>query len=184
MKLNREAISGGISQKDILMKTCRIVSLTFAIAFALESQADPLNCDPARMNCSPLVACIEETGEVFRGSSFGIEEGPLAVETDLGVICSGNWKRNFIGIGLAEFTCSDGRGGQSAFTWFEPETGTAVGSGRFNDGTVVKFWSGNNLDRYFSEIDPAEAQRMACAVPEMLISNLRSPAKIGEHPAV
>ncbi|MEM7753165.1 MAG: hypothetical protein AAF230_07110 [Pseudomonadota bacterium] len=28
-------------------------------------------CDPETMRCSPMVACIEETGEYFRGASFG-----------------------------------------------------------------------------------------------------------------
>jgi hypothetical protein len=75
-----------------------------------------------------------------------------------------------LGLGLAEFTCSDGRSGTSAFTWFEPESGTAVGSGRFSNGQIARFWAGNNLERYFREVSPGERQRMACAPDDMLLS--------------
>jgi hypothetical protein len=127
-------------------------------------------CDPERMACSPLVACIEETGEIFRGASFGVDAGPFRADSDTGAVCTGTWQRVPPGIGLAEFTCDDGRSGMSAFTWFEPETGTAVGQGSFADGAIARFWSGNNLARYFREVDPAEVQRMACKPADMLLS--------------
>jgi hypothetical protein len=134
-----------------------------------QASADAL-CDPARMNCSPLVACIEETGEIFRGASFGVDAGPFRADSDTGAVCAGTWRRGPLGVGLAEFTCDDGRSGMSAFTWFEPETGTAVGQGSFADGAVARFWSGNNLARYFREVDPDEVQRMACQPADMLLS--------------
>lgn len=127
-------------------------------------------CDPARMTCSPLVACIEETGEIFRGASFGVDAGPFRADSDRGAVCAGTWRRGPLGVGLAEFTCDDGRSGMSAFTWFEPETGTAVGQGSFADGSVARFWAGNNLARYFREVDSAEVQRMACQPADMLLS--------------
>jgi hypothetical protein len=129
-----------------------------------------LTCDPDTMNCSPIVACIETTGEMFRGSSFGTDLGPLRVDTDEGVTCTGTWRRAIGGIGLAEFSCSDGRYGTSVYTWFEPETGTAVGQGTFADGTTIKFWAGNNLDGYFANVDPSEVQKMACPPDDMLLS--------------
>ncbi|MGL4238426.1 MAG: hypothetical protein ACRCSW_20360 [Tabrizicola sp.] len=134
-------------------------------------QADQApTCDPETMNCSPLVVCIEATGEIMRGASFGTDSGPFLVLSVNGTICEGTWRRSPIGLGLAEFTCSDGRSGKSAFTWFEPESGTAVGSGQFSDGTEGRFWSGNNLERYFREVSPEDRQRMACSPDEMLTS--------------
>ena len=60
--------------------------------------------------------------------------------------------------------------GSSVFNWFEPESGTAVGYGTFADGAVARFWAGNNLERYFRELDPEERQRMACNPVDMLLS--------------
>jgi hypothetical protein len=127
-------------------------------------------CDPVTMNCSPLVVCIEATGEILRGASFGRDAGPFQAANSDGVLCDGTWRRGFMGLGLAAFTCSDGRSGTSAFTWFEPESGTAVGTGRFSDGTEARFWSGNNLEAYFREVAPAERERMACSPASMLLS--------------
>ncbi|MEM7718678.1 MAG: hypothetical protein AAF222_05700 [Pseudomonadota bacterium] len=129
-----------------------------------------LQCDPGRMNCSPLVACIEESGEYFRGASFGQDAGPLQATSVTGAVCTGTWRRTLMGIGIAEFTCDDGRVGSSVFNWFEPESGTAVGHGSFADGSVARFWAGNNLERYFREIDPLERERMACNPVDMLLS--------------
>ena len=126
-------------------------------------------CDPGRMACSPLVACIEATGEIFRGASFGREAGALHARNAT-TTCTGNWRRTAVGLGVAEFTCTDGRRGRSLFTWFEPETGTAVGTGRFDTGEVARFWAGNNLARHFAEVDPAEAGRMSCTPADMLLS--------------
>ena len=132
--------------------------------------AEVAECDPATMNCSPLVVCVEATGEIMRGASFGLDAGPFAAASTSGVICEGSWRRGFLGIGLAEFACSDGRSGTSAFTWFEPQSGTAVGSGRFSTGEEARFWAGNNLERYFREVAPEERQRMACSPGDMLLS--------------
>ncbi|MEL7151204.1 MAG: hypothetical protein AAGK71_10740 [Pseudomonadota bacterium] len=146
----------------------RALILASALAIPAATQAEP--CDPERMNCSPLVACIEETGEYFRGASFGYDAGPFRADSVSGAACTGTWRRTFLGIGIAEFTCSDGRMGSSVFNWFEPESGTAVGHGTFVDGTVARFWAGTNLERYFEEIDPLERERMACNPTDMLLS--------------
>lgn len=134
---------------------------------ALAERAMP--CDPATMSCSPLVICVEATGEIFRGASFGQEAGPFQAMNAAGVLCAGTWRRSFLGIGLAEFQCSDGRSGKSAFTWFEPESGTAVGEGTFSNGENARFWAGNNLERYFRDVAPEERTRMACTPDEMLL---------------
>lgn len=131
--------------------------------------AEVAECDPATVNCSPLVVCVEATGEILRGASFGSSSGPFAAASTSGVICEGSWRRGFLGIGLADFACNDGRSGTSAFTWFEPESGTAVGSGRFSTGEEARFWAGNNLERYFREVAPEEKQRMACSPGDMLL---------------
>jgi hypothetical protein len=141
-----------------------------ALALLAAGPAIAQTCDPARMNCSPLVACVEATGEIFRGASFGVDGGPFHAESQAGVRCDGTWRRTVMGLGLAEFLCSDGRSGRSAFTWFEPESGTAVGTGQFSTDEVARFWSGNNLERYFREVSPEDRQRMACAPEEMLLS--------------
>ncbi len=127
-------------------------------------------CDPQSMDCSPLVVCVEATGEIMRGASFGRDEGPFATESSDGVLCEGTWRRGFMGVGLASFTCNDGRSGKSAFTWFEPESGTAVGTGTFSDGQEARFWGGNNLERYFREISPQDRQAMTCTPEDMLLS--------------
>ncbi|MFN4193994.1 MAG: hypothetical protein ACK4FR_13765 [Tabrizicola sp.] len=143
----------------------------FALSFAtLAGAEDARSCDPVTMDCSPLVACIEATGEILRGASFGVDGGPFHAENSAGVQCSGTWRRGPLGVGLAEFSCTDGRKGNSAFTWFEPESGTAVGTGRFSDGAEARFWAGNNLERYFRVVSPEERQRMACAPEAMLLS--------------
>jgi hypothetical protein len=153
-----------------MSKSCPVVILVALTLSAGSALGEMVTCDPGTMNCSPLVVCIESTGEIMRGASFGLDAGPFMASSSTGVLCEGTWRRSFMGLGLAEFSCSDGRSGTSAFTWFEPESGTAVGSGRFSDGTEAQFWAGNNLERYFREIAPEERQRMACTPGDMLVS--------------
>lgn len=136
---------------------------------AAPANAGPRACHPERMNCSPMVACIEATGEMFSGASFGRDGGAFWARSMSGVLCEGVWRRTLLGVGLAEFACDDGRTGQSAFTWFEAETGTAVGNGGFDDGAVARFWSGTNLEGYFQQVDPGERARMGCRPAEMLL---------------
>lgn len=149
--------------------------LATALAFAViatstaSALGDVARCDTATV-CVPLVVCVEATGEVLRGMALGQDEGPIFAASAAGVRCEGTWRRSLMGLGLAEFTCSDGRGGTSAFTWFEPDSGTAVGSGQFSSGEEARFWAGNNLERYFREVAPEERQRMACSPADMLVS--------------
>jgi hypothetical protein len=126
-------------------------------------------CDDPEAICVPLVACVEATGEILRGFAMGRDGGPLFAIANDGVVCEGSWRRTLLGLGVADFTCADGRSGTSTFTWFEKESGTAVGFGQFSDGEVATFWSGNNLERYFREVAPEERQRMACQPGEMLL---------------
>ena len=147
-----------------------VAALLSLVCSAGSALGEVAACDPATMTCTPLVVCVEATGEILRGASFGRDAGRLVAVSTAGVVCEGSWRRGLLGLGLAEFTCSDGRSGTSAFTWFEPESGTAVGSGRFADGMVAQFWAGNNLERYFREVAPEDRQRMACQPGDMLMS--------------
>lgn len=74
-----------------------------------------------------------------------------------------------MGLGLAEFSYSDGRSGRSAFTWFEQDTATAVGSGTFTDGRTALFWAGNNLESHFCDMLPEQTQTMDCAMADLLL---------------
>jgi hypothetical protein len=154
----------------MMSKHIPVLALALAALPVGSALGDVAACDPSTMACSPLVVCVEATGEILRGASFGVDAGPFAAASAAGVVCEGTWRRSFMGLGLAEFACSDGRSGTSAFTWFEPESGTAVGSGRFSKGEEARFWAGNNLERYFREIAPEERQRMACSPGDMLLS--------------
>ena len=145
------------------------VVLLHFLAMPVAAQDQP-SCEGASEYCVPWVACVEATGEIFHGASYGHDGGALVARSSGGVLCKGNWQRTFMGIGIATFDCSDGRSGQSSFTWFEPETGTAVGSGNFSNGEVTRFWAGNNLARYFREVSPEEEVRMACSINDMIIS--------------
>lgn len=127
-------------------------------------------CNPDTQDCSRFAACVQDTAEVFHGVSFGRDAGPLEAETEAGVQCSGQWHRGPMGVGIAEFSCSDGRSGNALYTWIDPDTGTARGKGQFSDGTAVWFWAGNDLGRYFASADPDDLADVACTPAEMLFS--------------
>ncbi|MBW4706883.1 hypothetical protein KX928_03685 [Roseobacter sp. YSTF-M11] len=104
--------------------------------------------------CVPFVGCVGEQGDFFTGRALGRSEGTLAVETDSGTFCSGEWvPRNFIGVGQANFSCDDGRIGIAYFTYQDPRTGTATGHGLLSDGSKLRVWTGNNI-RQFLAVDP------------------------------
>jgi hypothetical protein len=140
------------------------------VLVATPALADMPVCNPVTMDCSPVVACVAATGEILRGATFGVDSGVISATSDTGATCTGGWQRTVIGLGLAQFSCTDGRTGASAFTWFEPSSGTAVGSGQMSDGTTVQFWAGNNLARYFREVAPGTEAAMACDPDAMLSS--------------
>lgn len=120
--------------------------------------------------CSSFAACVPDTRELIVGTSFGRDSGPIYAKSDSGTFCTGDWRRTVMGIGVAQFTCDDGRQGQAVYTWLDPDTGTATGTGRFNNGTLVRFWSGNDLARYFSSADPADLAVADCTPAELFMS--------------
>lgn len=127
------------------------------------------SCPDTGDYCVRFVACIEETGEHFSGYALGHDAGAIATTSSLGASCTGHWWRTRLGFGRAEFTCDDGRSGGALYTWFEPESGTAIGTGVFTGGARVRFWSGSDLERYFRQTAPGEVQRMKCRPADMLI---------------
>lgn len=114
--------------------------------------------------CVPFVGCVGEQGDFFVGRALGRTEGTLAVQTNSGILCSGDWvPRNFLGVGQANFSCDDGRIGVAYFTYQDPNTGTATGNGLMSDGSKLKVWSGNNI-RQFLAIDPDNPEgNLTCA---------------------
>jgi len=133
------------------------------LALVLPASADKVpNCRGETVYCAPLIVCIPATGEVFRGVSLGRRSGPVRAQSEAGVRCEGTWRRTLLGAGVAELTCTDGRSARSSFRYFEPETGTAVGKGKFSNGDEAQFWAGNNLMRYFQEMPPEEMLRLSC----------------------
>lgn len=150
----------------------RAVLLASGLVVALGAGATvgrAASCPDTGEHCVTFVACIEETGEHFKGYALGHDAGTLAATSSLGASCTGNWWRTLLGLGRAEFSCDDGRSGSSLYTWFDRDTGTAIGSGQFADGARARFWSGSDLERYFRETDPDEVQRMKCQPRRMLI---------------
>ena len=143
------------------MKTRRILALLLATALPAHAQDG---------SGSPFVACVEATGEIFRGFSMGVDAGPLAATSKTGTTCKGEWQRLDTGAGAATFTCNDGRWGTALYDWFDPDTGTAVGTGEMDNQNVVRFWSGYRLEDYFNQIDPAERARMTCLPSDLLLS--------------
>lgn len=122
-------------------------------------------CSLANDYCVPVVGCIEETREFFRGQTNGADKGPLRVEGAGKLVCTGTWQRTFMGLGIAEFACEDGRSGKAIYSYFEPETGTAVGTGTLADGMTANFWSGHNLETFFEIYADDERALSNCAMP-------------------
>ena len=146
--------------------------ILLASALAAAAAAGPAraaDCPETGAYCVRFVACIEETGEHFSGHALGHDDGALAATSSLGASCAGNWWRTRLGFGRADFACDDGRSGGALYTWFEPETGTAIGTGVFADGARARFWSGSDLECYFRETAPDEVRRMKCRPADMLV---------------
>ena len=126
-------------------------------------------CQPTGNYCTPVVGCIAETGEMFWGVTRGREFGPLAAVSSFGASCAGTWKKVPLALGAAHFTCSDGRSGTSLYTYFEKSTGTAIGNGTFQNGQVIRFWAGWNLEDYFNNVAPKDREAMRCKVEDLLV---------------
>jgi hypothetical protein len=100
--------------------------------------------------CVPVVACVDDARAVhFVGRALGRTGGLVDGSTSEGVLCEGTWTaKSDFGFGQAEFACSDGRSGRASFTYLDPRTGTAFGSGIMQDGTQLRMWSGNAIGQF------------------------------------
>ncbi|MFN3935978.1 MAG: hypothetical protein ACK4KW_00230 [Gemmobacter sp.] len=121
--------------------------------------------------CTPVVACIEDTGVHFTGRAVGWGSGTLAGQLSSGAICSGTWvSRNRLGLGQADLDCDDGQSGTVIFTYQDGATGTATGRGLTKGGQAVRGWSGRNIRAFLraetGEVDP----RLMCGEVEIPLS--------------
>lgn len=105
------------------------------------------------------------TGERFTGETVGIDVGRITGQSSKGASCVGVWQRLGDGRGIANYTCDDGRVGETNFDWLDPSSGTAIGVGQFTNGETVRFWSGTNLNAYLQQADQAERESMICNPP-------------------
>ena len=128
--------------------------LVLPVAIALGTSAAAQSDTACRLtddsdNCNRVVACVGDQGRWFNGRAFGRGEGTFAGTINDGVTCDGTWmSRNWLGLGQADVTCSDGMSGRVYYTYQDPYTGTAIGKGRTTDGTVLQMWSGLNVLAY------------------------------------
>ena len=145
------------------------LTIAFLILPATQSFAEAPYCTNPADNCNKLVACIEATGEYFTGGASNGDEGTIYMESSSGAICQGTWWRTMFGMGQSDVSCDDGRSGQALFSWFEQDTGTVVGNGKFNNGELIRFWTGTNLNGYFEVHGEKERERMKCSAAVMLL---------------
>lgn len=101
--------------------------------------------------CVLFVGCLGENGAYFTGRALGCTEGTLAVQTSVGVFCSGEWvSRNFLGVGQASFTCDNEETGVAVFTYQDKRTGTATGQGMTSHDRKLKVWTGDNIRQFLA----------------------------------
>jgi len=69
---------------------CALIA-AFLVLFVEIKPADAQTdqCHPSGVYCTPFVGCIEETGEIFWGETYGRQSGPLVAVTSFGAVCEG-----------------------------------------------------------------------------------------------
>ncbi|MEO1306729.1 MAG: hypothetical protein AAFV38_02045 [Pseudomonadota bacterium] len=138
-----------------------------ALAMVSSGAAWSAECPADETYCQPIVACVPSTGESFRGFAVGLEEGKFFLQSGKS-ICGGLWQNGPDGTGAAIMNCEDDRNARATFEYFERETGTVVGKGEFDDGTVIEYWTGSNLAAYFERTDPADVQPISCHPTDLI----------------
>lgn len=142
-----------------VLNTLRIAALGLIATLPATAKAEE-GCWLRNGYCVPFVGCFEDGSLHFVGRTHGRRDGPLIAETSEGAICTGTWKRTFVGAGKAVFSCDDGRKGRVLYTYFDEGTGTAVGKGATEDGDRLIFFSGRAVRQYMDNdgsFDPALA---------------------------
>lgn len=103
-------------------------------------------------NCVRVLACVGDRGLWFDGQARGWDAGTLAGAISDGTGCAGTWNsQGFLGTGFAELTCEDGVKITAIYTAQDPETGTAIGSGRDSLGRAIQAWSGRHVLEFLSD---------------------------------
>ena len=128
------------------------------------------NCTLANNYCVPFVGCMEDGSFHFTGETLGRREGPLMAVTSDGSSCTGTWKRTFVGAGTATFSCDNGMSGGMLYTYFDAESGTAMGKGTTDAGEKLVFWSGRAIRDFVTRdgsLDPELAGCVNEALPPM-----------------
>ncbi|WP_406646321.1 hypothetical protein QEZ52_19490 [Aliisedimentitalea scapharcae] len=141
---------------------------------ALSAPKVDLDCDQTFDGaelCSPLVACLGQTGIYFTGRAMGWNSGVFAGDTNAGFTCFGQWRLNgFLGLGEATIECDNALTGIVYFTSHDPETGTASGLGRLSNGETIHMWSGHNIRQFLRNESEEVNPRLLCNDVEVPIS--------------
>jgi len=146
----------------------RLNSLTFVPLFWATSVAaqDINSCDRtlAGADCTPVYACIDETGEWFKGQALGqTEKGLVKGVLASGANCIGKWvPPNAVLSGKLDLTCNNGTYMQVYYTQSDPATKTAIGQGISLDGQFVTGWSGKQLKDYFLHTNDVQQGGFTC----------------------
>ncbi|MEM8872200.1 MAG: hypothetical protein AAGE38_17495 [Pseudomonadota bacterium] len=141
------------------------LGLAFLLCAATAAAQSPGACPTTtdQTNCVRVLACIGDTGRYFEGRSLGRGSGTLAGLINRTVTCIGIWtERNDDGLGQADVTCNDGLEVTVLYTYQEPFTGTAIGSGTANTGERVTAWSGLHVREYFQRESGNRNPRLPC----------------------
>ncbi len=149
-----------------------LLLVAISAAHPAAGQSDT-SCDVEmdQSSCNRVVACVGDQGRWFNGRAFGRGSGTLSGTMSDGVTCSGLWQsRNFLGVGQADVTCGDGQKGRVFFTYQDPESGTAVGSGLTTDGQDIKIWSGNNVLAYLRAQTGEPVASLPCTSGDIPVS--------------
>lgn len=111
-------------------------------------------------NCTPLVACIPESGIFLTGRAFGWHQGSLAGETNAGFACFGQWTADGpFGAGRVDLQCENGQTGIVLFTYQDGPTGATTGFGKMSNGHRIQGWSGQNIQQFLiNESGDVDAQ--------------------------
>ncbi|WP_147111740.1 hypothetical protein [Tateyamaria sp. syn59] len=140
--------------------------LSVFVFFALPARADD-NCTLKNNYCVPFIGCTLDGQDFYVGRTFGRESGVLEARGLSGATCSGTWRRTALGIGRAEFSCSDGMSGRATYTYFDRSSGTAKGRGRTQGGDRLQFWAGHRIGAFILTDGGLDPDIAACVAQAM-----------------
>ena len=157
--------------KNLYLPVLLALSCTFASASAPVPEENCVDIPDSRDSCSPLLACVGNSGEYFAGRALGRDEGTLAGVTNFGSICTGTWvSRNFLGTGQADFECDNGHWGKVIFHYRDDVSGTVKGFGFTNHGVSIRAWSGHYIQDFLDEKSGQVDNKLMCGEVEIPLS--------------